>query len=153
MRDKDCIFCKIAAGEIPSATLYEDDDFELAQVFSAMEQFKSRISAFEKMLSEKAQKGLNTDEDIISVSGELVRIVYTASSPYHQDPAVEEGMFPALSAACGLTPENTDAAYYLAVKTRFVRQRNRLVGQLKKICEDCDNRLYRWNSCSERTAG
>lgn len=133
--------------------LYEDDDFELAQVFSAMEQFKSRISAFEKMLSEKAQKGLNTDEDIISVSGELVRIVYTASSPYHQDPAVEEGMFPALSAACGLTPENTDAAYYLAVKTRFVRQRNRLVGQLKKICEDCDNRLYRWNACGERTVG
>ena len=23
----DCIFCKIAAGEIPSATIYEDDDF------------------------------------------------------------------------------------------------------------------------------
>ena len=29
MRDKDCIFCKIAAGEIPSATLYEDDDFRV----------------------------------------------------------------------------------------------------------------------------
>ena len=24
---EDCIFCRIAAGEIPSATLYEDDDF------------------------------------------------------------------------------------------------------------------------------
>ena len=23
----DCIFCKIAAGEIPSATIYEDEDF------------------------------------------------------------------------------------------------------------------------------
>lgn len=29
MRDKDCIFCKIASGEIPSATLYEDDDFRV----------------------------------------------------------------------------------------------------------------------------
>lgn len=29
MRDKDCIFCKIAAGEIPSATIYEDDDFRV----------------------------------------------------------------------------------------------------------------------------
>ncbi len=28
MRD-DCIFCKIANGEIPSATLYEDDDFRV----------------------------------------------------------------------------------------------------------------------------
>ena len=27
MRDENCIFCKIAAGEIPSATLYEDGDF------------------------------------------------------------------------------------------------------------------------------
>ena len=29
MKDKDCIFCKIAAGEIPSATLYEDEDFRV----------------------------------------------------------------------------------------------------------------------------
>ena len=29
MREKDCIFCKIAAGEIPSATLYEDDEFRV----------------------------------------------------------------------------------------------------------------------------
>ena len=26
---EDCIFCKIANGEIPSATLYEDDDFRV----------------------------------------------------------------------------------------------------------------------------
>lgn len=29
MRDEDCIFCKIASGEISSATLYEDDDFRV----------------------------------------------------------------------------------------------------------------------------
>ena len=29
MKDNDCIFCKIAAGEIPAATLYEDDDFRV----------------------------------------------------------------------------------------------------------------------------
>lgn len=27
--DSDCIFCKIAAGEIPSATIYEDEDFKV----------------------------------------------------------------------------------------------------------------------------
>ena len=26
---ENCIFCKIASGEIPSATLYEDDDFRV----------------------------------------------------------------------------------------------------------------------------
>lgn len=29
MKKEDCIFCKIAAGEIPSATLYEDEDFRV----------------------------------------------------------------------------------------------------------------------------
>lgn len=29
MIDQNCIFCKIAAGEIPSATIYEDEDFRV----------------------------------------------------------------------------------------------------------------------------
>lgn len=29
MKDANCIFCKIAGGEIPSATLYEDADFRV----------------------------------------------------------------------------------------------------------------------------
>ena len=29
MRDDNCIFCKIANGEIPSATLYEDEEFRV----------------------------------------------------------------------------------------------------------------------------
>ncbi|MBO5031888.1 MAG: HIT family protein [Lachnospiraceae bacterium] len=29
MKDENCIFCKIANGEIPSRTLFEDDDFRV----------------------------------------------------------------------------------------------------------------------------
>lgn len=29
MKDNDCIFCKIANGEIPSSTVYEDSDFRV----------------------------------------------------------------------------------------------------------------------------
>ena len=29
MKEENCIFCKLAAGDIPSATLYEDDDFRV----------------------------------------------------------------------------------------------------------------------------
>lgn len=29
MKKEDCIFCKIAAGEIPSETLYEDEEFRV----------------------------------------------------------------------------------------------------------------------------
>lgn len=29
MTDQNCIFCKILAGDIPSAVVYEDDDFKV----------------------------------------------------------------------------------------------------------------------------
>lgn len=29
MKDDNCIFCKLAAGDIPSTTLYEDEDFRV----------------------------------------------------------------------------------------------------------------------------
>lgn len=29
MRDENCIFCKIANGDIPAATVYEDDEFRV----------------------------------------------------------------------------------------------------------------------------
>lgn len=29
MREQDCIFCKIIAGEIPSNTIYEDEEFKV----------------------------------------------------------------------------------------------------------------------------
>jgi histidine triad (HIT) family protein len=29
MKDDNCIFCKLANGEIPTSTLYEDDDFRV----------------------------------------------------------------------------------------------------------------------------
>lgn len=29
MREENCIFCKIANGEIPAATIYEDEDFRV----------------------------------------------------------------------------------------------------------------------------
>ena len=38
MVDKDCIFCKIAAGEIPSETVYEDSDFRVILDLGPVEQ-------------------------------------------------------------------------------------------------------------------
>lgn len=56
---------------------------------------------------------------VLKTAGELVRITYTSGSQYHQDPAIEEPMFPGLSMAMGLTRENTSEDYYLAVQTRI----------------------------------
>jgi bis(5'-nucleosyl)-tetraphosphatase (symmetrical) len=38
MVDKDCIFCKIAASEIPSETVYEDSDFRVILDLGPVEQ-------------------------------------------------------------------------------------------------------------------
>lgn len=78
--------------------------------------------------------------------GELARITYTASSPYHQDPAVKAPVFSGLAMAEGLTRENTEEEYYLAVQTRFVRQRNRLTGQMKQVSEICRRWTARWEN-------
>ncbi len=116
-------------------------DFDLAPVWPAMEQLKETIARFEAKLSQYEPAA--ADDAVIKIAGEMVRITYTASSRYHQDPATEGPMFPALSTAMGLTPENTEEDFYLAVQTRFVRQRNRLVGQLWHIIEDCENLMRR----------
>ncbi len=116
-------------------------DFDLAPVWPAMERLKETIARFEAKLPQYEPAA--ADDAVIKVAGEMVRITYTASSRYHQDPATEGPMFPALSMAMGLTPENTEEDFYLAVQTRFVRQRNRLVGQLWHIMEDCENLMRR----------
>jgi aminopeptidase YwaD len=118
------------------------EDFDLSDAHEAVDRLKEKISEYEKALENEAY----TDDAIIKIAGEMVRITYTASSPYHQDPAVKGAMFPALSAAMGLTPDNTEVDYYLAVQTRFVRQRNRLCGQIDQIIEACDHQMYRWKT-------
>ena len=79
MKDCNCIFCKIANGEIPSATLYEDEDFRVilglnpaakghslilpkehyANLFEIPEDLLGRAGAVAKKVSEKLFKGLH----------------------------------------------------------------------------------------------
>jgi len=120
-------------------------DFDLTPVDGHMQQLKAALSVLEKAMEGRS----DTDDIVKRTAGELTRITYTSSSPYHQDPAVPQGVFPALSRAMGHTPENTEADYYLALKTTFVRQRNRLIGQIQKVIEDCDVQLLRWDMAAE----
>lgn len=127
------------------------EDFDLTQVYPYMEQLKVKMEQIENMLPE--YKETDRDKAVKRIAGELVRISYTASSPYHQDLAVEAGMFPALTEAMGLTRENTCKDYYLAVRTRFVRQRNRLIGQIEKVLEDCENQVFWWRTLEKSRCG
>ena len=81
MRDENCIFCKLANGDIPTATLYEDDDFRVildiepaskghalilpkahyANLFEMPEELLAKAMSLAKVWGEKLVKGLNAD--------------------------------------------------------------------------------------------
>ena len=81
MKDANCIFCKIAGGEIPSATLYEDEAFRVnldlgpaskghalilpkkpaANLWELDEETAADAMKVAKKVGEKLQKGLGCD--------------------------------------------------------------------------------------------
>lgn len=81
MRDANCVFCKILNGDIPSAKLYEDDDFVIildvgpaafghalvvpknhyANIYEMPEEMLSKCMCLAKVWGEKLVKALNAD--------------------------------------------------------------------------------------------
>lgn len=81
MRDENCIFCKILNGDIPSAKLYEDDDFAIildvgpaslghalvipknhyANLFEMPEEMLSKCMGLAKVWGDKLVKALGAD--------------------------------------------------------------------------------------------
>lgn len=121
-------------------------DFNIADVFPYIERLRAVIKKLEASLPEHP----DNDSIIKSIAGELTRITYTYSSPYHQDLAVEQPLFPKLSAAVGLSPENTKPDFYLATKTMFTRQKNRLTGQICEVIEKCEYQFAKWEIAKMR---
>lgn len=48
------------------------------------------------------------------------------------------------SSLLGVHRDNTPEDRYLMSQTDFIRQRNRMTGQLHEICEAVELQLYRW---------
>ena len=102
-----------------------------------------RICAEELMKAYESDEGL--EKLMLDFSGELTRLTYTSSSPYEQGSAAVHARFPGLHAAVGRTLENCEAAYFLALQTDFLRQRNRLLEQMKQLvyCSRMQLRLWK----------
>lgn len=88
----NCIFCKIAKGEIPSATLYEDEDFRVildlgpaskghalilpkvhaADIYELPEETAGKAMILAKRMAEKMKDALNCDGfNIVQNNGEI----------------------------------------------------------------------------------
>jgi histidine triad (HIT) family protein len=81
MKDPNCIFCKIADGEIPSATLYEDEEFRVildlnpatkghclilpkghyANIYELPDELASKVFVLAKKTAARLQKALGCD--------------------------------------------------------------------------------------------
>ncbi|BBF44673.1 bis(5'-nucleosyl)-tetraphosphatase (asymmetrical) [Lachnospiraceae bacterium KM106-2] len=89
---EDCIFCKIANGEIPSATIYEDNDFRVimdinpaskghaiilpkthaANIFEVPEDVASKIFVVAKKVATAMKEVLNCDGvNVLQNNGEI----------------------------------------------------------------------------------
>ncbi|MBR1930866.1 MAG: HIT family protein [Lachnospiraceae bacterium] len=92
MKKDDCIFCKIANGEIPSKTLYEDEDFRVildlgpatkghalilpkdhaANLLELSEDTASKVLGVAKNLASKMQEKLHFDGfNLVQNNGEV----------------------------------------------------------------------------------
>lgn len=88
---ENCIFCKIANGEIPAATLYEDEDFRVildlgpaskghalilpkqhaANLFELPDELAAKVMPLAKKIASKLQEGLGADGiNVVQNNGE-----------------------------------------------------------------------------------
>jgi hypothetical protein len=93
-------------------------------------------------------KDRETDDIIKKVAGGLNHLVYSTTGNYECSPITSHAVFASLYLAKGVTRENSDELYYLALMSQFKRQRNRLVDGLCGILDDIDLQLYRWKAAA-----
>lgn len=115
------------------------EDFNIKPVIDRVTELEDPVKKLEAAIAKT--KGAAADDIVKDVAGELVRIFYTTVDPYYFEPATpiafggKSTALRGLRTAAGITRENTCATNHLFIKTTFVRQRNRLIGEMNNISQ------------------
>lgn len=129
MKDESCIFCKIANGEIPSRTLYEDEEFRVIldlapatkghalilpknhfrNLYEIDDDTASKVLPLaKKMVTVMTKKlgcdGFNVIQNNNEIAGQTVFHFHMHLIPRYNDDNQSLVMKP-----CGMTPEEIDA--------------------------------------------
>ena len=115
-------------------------DFDLAPVYPHLRALDEKIAALEAAMEGRT----DTDAIIQKTAGALIQMEYTYTSPYEYDKLAVPANFQKLRAAMGVTPDNADEATYLFLKTDFLRSRNRLIGEMDRLCSVIELQLLQW---------
>ena len=119
MKDDTCIFCKLAAGEIPSATIYEDQEFRVLldlnpatrghalilpkehfmNIFEMPEEWAAKAFALAKRMSGKMKEvlgcdGFNIVQNNGAAAGQTVFHFHMHLIPRYRDDGQKIGWIP-----------------------------------------------------------
>ena len=111
-----------------------EGEFDLSPVFPHLDILQEKAQQFCRALKGRT----NTDREIKKIAGDLVNMNFNYSDPYNYDRLSLPATFPKLRAAMGVTKDNADNKSYLFIYTDFLRQRNRLVDMMDRICDEID---------------
>lgn len=112
-------------------------DFDLSDVYDVLPSVKNCA----KRLFAAYQNNSILEPAAIAFAGELTRLMYTSSSPYEQGPANCKWQLPGLGRPVGKSPDNCTEVYYSALRSEFLRQKNRVVHRLKTAVNTCEREL------------
>ncbi|MBQ4234535.1 MAG: M28 family peptidase [Firmicutes bacterium] len=115
-------------------------EFDLSPVWAPLEKVRNAADTVMVMID-----GKDTDDLIKKAGGELVRLTYSRGSAYSQDEALPQPIFPGIAAAKGKTRDNTSPDYFLALRTSFMRQVNRMTVQLGCVRDIFDRQIEEWS--------
>lgn len=121
------------------------EEFILDPIFRQLAILREQVRPFQQEL---AKRGPECDRIVKETAGELVRITYSYTGRYEHDAAISEKTFPGLRKAAGIYRGEVSEKTFLAARTTFIRQRNRLAGQIEKVNDIIAAQLQKWE---ERT--
>jgi len=120
-------------------------EFDLDPVYPHLNRLEEKVSR----LCREIERREDTDRIVKKVAGGLIQMEYTYTSPYEYDRLAVPANFQKFRAAMGVTPDNADAETYLFIKTDFLRQRNRVIGEMDRLIDAIDLQLMRWKHGKE----
>lgn len=123
-----------------------DPVFDVSDIIRMTAEVKRSAKLLLDNIEGKAQD--QVDEIFMRTAGNLVRLKYTYSSPYYHDYAVEHDPYGVFASLLDAHKDNTPQIRWVMLQTDFIRQKNRMVYELKQICDAIELQLYRWN-CSK----
>lgn len=121
-------------------------EFDIMPAIESLEKVKGKVKELEAAIEKHKNEDL--DSVYMNIAGELSRICYSDSDGYNYSMTgggmttepVGELLF-----AEGINSETAGSEALLCYRTKFIRFRNRFVGETDKLCKMIDLQLLQWS--------